>query len=105
MDIYSVLKSLSLFVVAGVCEIGGGWLMWKWLRDDKPRWWGLAGAVGLGMLRRHSHAASQPFRQSLRPCTAGFSSCCHCCGVGTSTQTVPTGPMWLAAPSPLSVSR
>jgi small multidrug resistance family-3 protein len=40
-------RSLSLFVVAGVCEIGGGWLMWKWLRDDKPSWWGLVGAVVL----------------------------------------------------------
>ncbi len=36
MDTLAVLRSLSLFIVAGVCEIGGGWLMWKWLRDDKP---------------------------------------------------------------------
>jgi small multidrug resistance family-3 protein len=47
MDTVGVLKSLALFVIAGICEIGGGWLIWKWLRDDKPRWWGLAGAVVL----------------------------------------------------------
>lgn len=40
-----VLRSLSLFLVAGVCEIGGGWLMWKWLRDGRPSWWGLLGGA------------------------------------------------------------
>jgi small multidrug resistance family-3 protein len=43
----SVLRSLALFVVAGLCEIGGGWLMWKWLRDGRPGWWGLLGGVVL----------------------------------------------------------
>lgn len=28
-----VLLSLFLFVAAGVCEISGGWLIWKWRRD------------------------------------------------------------------------
>ena len=46
-DTVSVLRSLSLFIVAGVCEIGGGWLIWKWLRDDRPTWWGLLGGVVL----------------------------------------------------------
>lgn len=26
--------SILLFVVAGLCEIGGGYLVWLWLRDD-----------------------------------------------------------------------
>ena len=34
------LRSFSLFIIAGICEIGGGWLMWKWLRDYKPCWSG-----------------------------------------------------------------
>jgi small multidrug resistance family-3 protein len=42
-----VMRSLALFVLAGLCEIGGGWLMWQWLRAEKPPWWGLAGAVVL----------------------------------------------------------
>jgi small multidrug resistance family-3 protein len=46
-DTVSVLRSLWLFIVAGVCEIGGGWLIWKWLRDDRPTWWGLLGGVVL----------------------------------------------------------
>jgi drug/metabolite transporter superfamily protein YnfA len=40
-----LIKSLFLFVVAGLFEIGGGWLVWKWLRDARPAWWGLIGAV------------------------------------------------------------
>eukprot|EP00850_Spirogloea_muscicola_P021186 SM000240S08603 [mRNA] locus=s240:17999:18720:+ [translate_table: standard] len=28
-----VAKSAALFVAAGVAEIGGGWLVWKWRRD------------------------------------------------------------------------
>jgi small multidrug resistance family-3 protein len=43
----SVLKSVALFVVAGLCEIAGGWLIWQWLRDERPAWWGLAGGLVL----------------------------------------------------------
>ncbi len=42
-----MLRSIALFVLAGACEIGGGWLVWKWLRDGRPGWWGLAGGVVL----------------------------------------------------------
>jgi small multidrug resistance family-3 protein len=41
----AVVRSVILFLVAGVCEIGGGWLVWKWLRDCKPGWWGLLGSL------------------------------------------------------------
>jgi small multidrug resistance family-3 protein len=43
----SVVRSLILFLIAGLCEIGGGWLVWKSLRDGRPAWWGLAGAIVL----------------------------------------------------------
>ncbi len=46
-DSVEVGRSIVLFVVAGVCEIGGGWLIWKWLRDDRPGWWGILGGVVL----------------------------------------------------------
>ena len=28
-------RSLFLFIVAGLCEIGGGYLVWLWLREGK----------------------------------------------------------------------
>ena len=35
--------SISLFFIAGLCEIGGGYLVWLWLRNDFS--W-MLGAVG-----------------------------------------------------------
>jgi small multidrug resistance family-3 protein len=40
-----VLRSLSLFMIAGVCEICGGWLVWKWVREGWPTWWALLGGA------------------------------------------------------------
>lgn len=34
----------GLFVLAGLCEIGGGYLIWGWMRDHKPLAWALVGA-------------------------------------------------------------
>lgn len=42
-----IAKSLSLFVLAGLCEIGGGYLVWLWLREGKGIVMGLLGAVVL----------------------------------------------------------
>jgi small multidrug resistance family-3 protein len=38
-----------LFVLAGLCEIGGGYLVWGWMRDNKPLLWALVGAVVLAL--------------------------------------------------------
>jgi small multidrug resistance family-3 protein len=38
-------KSVALFVLAGLCEIGGGYLVWQWWRHDAPWWLGLLGAA------------------------------------------------------------
>jgi len=40
-----MIKSLLYFVAAGLCEIGGGYLVWLWLRENKPFWFALVGAV------------------------------------------------------------
>jgi small multidrug resistance family-3 protein len=41
----AVVKSISLFIIAGLCEIGGGYLVWLWLRENKPWWLGAIGGV------------------------------------------------------------
>ena len=38
------IQSLLFFVLAGLCEIGGGYLVWLWLRENKTIAYGLAGA-------------------------------------------------------------
>lgn len=42
-----IIQSLAVFILAGVCEIGGGYLVWLWLRDGKSWWIGAIGAVVL----------------------------------------------------------
>ncbi|MGH7231373.1 MAG: YnfA family protein [Nitrospiraceae bacterium] len=41
----SIPASIGLFVLAGLCEIGGGYLVWLWLREGKPIGYAVAGAV------------------------------------------------------------
>ncbi len=41
----------GLFVLAGLCEIGGGYLVWGWMREHKPLAWALLGAAILAGLR------------------------------------------------------
>ncbi|MVX64485.1 YnfA family protein [Clostridium chromiireducens] len=40
-----IIKSLFYFILAGVFEIGGGYLIWIWLRDGKSLWYGIVGGV------------------------------------------------------------
>ncbi len=39
------MTSLALFVLAGLCEIGGGYLVWQWWRNGAAPVLGLAGAM------------------------------------------------------------
>lgn len=43
----AVLRSILLFVLAGLCEIGGGSLVWLWLREAHAVWLGLLGGLAL----------------------------------------------------------
>ena len=37
----------GLFFAAGLAEIGGGWLVWKAVREGAPRWWAACGGLVL----------------------------------------------------------
>ncbi len=41
------ITTLSLFVIAAVAEIGGGYLVWQWLRERKKIGFGLIGGFTL----------------------------------------------------------
>jgi small multidrug resistance family-3 protein len=47
VTVWKIAQSVFYFVVAGLCEIGGGYLVWLWLREGKKLWYGLLGAVVL----------------------------------------------------------
>jgi small multidrug resistance family-3 protein len=40
-----IARSLGLFIFAGFCEIGGGFLVWQWIRQGKPGWYGAMGGL------------------------------------------------------------
>lgn len=42
-----ILKSLLFFILVGICEIGGGYLIWIWVREGKNFWFGIMGAIVL----------------------------------------------------------
>ncbi|MFJ9322697.1 YnfA family protein [Streptomyces globisporus] len=44
-----VARSIALFVVAALFEIGGAWLVWQGLREHKGWVWVGAGVIALGL--------------------------------------------------------
>lgn len=40
-----IAKSLLFFLIAGLCEIAGGYLVWLWLREGKSLWLGALGGI------------------------------------------------------------
>lgn len=40
-----ILSTIGLFLFASLLEIGGGYLIWKWLQDHKGKIFGLVGAL------------------------------------------------------------
>lgn len=43
-----VLRSIALFVLAALAEIGGAWLVWQGVREHKGYLWMGAGVLALG---------------------------------------------------------
>jgi len=42
-------RSLLLFALAALAEIGGAWLIWQGWREHRGPWWIVAGIVALGV--------------------------------------------------------
>jgi len=57
-----IAKSIFYFVVAGLFELGGAYLIWFWLRGGKTPWFALLGAVVL---------AAYGFMHTLQPANYG----------------------------------
>src|SRR5690606_40858473 len=54
-----VLRSISLFAVAAVAEIGGAWLIWQGVREHRGVLW-----MGLGV-RSEEHTSELQSRENL----------------------------------------
>ncbi|SDP29233.1 small multidrug resistance family-3 protein [Actinopolyspora xinjiangensis] len=44
----TILRSIALFVVAALCEIGGAWLVWQGVREHRGWLWAGLGVLALG---------------------------------------------------------
>ena len=45
----TILKSILLFGVAALLEIGGAWMIWQGIRENRGWLWIGAGAIALGL--------------------------------------------------------
>ncbi len=45
----TVIRSIGLFLVAAIAEIGGAYLVWQGVRQRRGVWFVLAGIVALGI--------------------------------------------------------
>ena len=42
-----IIRSIVIFLLAGLCEIGGGYLVWLWLRECRSIWFAVLGGAVL----------------------------------------------------------
>lgn len=45
MELAPYLRTILLYLLAGLAEIGGGWLVWQWLREGRTVLVGIAGGL------------------------------------------------------------
>ena len=45
MKLKLLATSIFFFIIAALLEIGGGWLVWQWLREGRGWWLGLIGGI------------------------------------------------------------
>lgn len=53
MNLQQSLQSFLFFTLAGLFEIGGGWLIWLWIKGGRTWFFGLAGMlllIGFGLI-------------------------------------------------------
>lgn len=44
----NIARSIGLFVLAALAEIGGAWLIWQGVREHRGAWWMAGGVLALG---------------------------------------------------------
>lgn len=54
-----MLLSIFYFLLAGIAEIGGGYLVWLYMRDNKSPLYLLAGAIILILYRYNSYISTR----------------------------------------------
>lgn len=42
-------RTVLLFILAALAEIGGAWMVWQAVREDRAWWWAGLGVIALGL--------------------------------------------------------
>lgn len=45
----TVFRTIVVFILAAIAEIGGAWLIWQSVREHKPVWWAGLGVMALAI--------------------------------------------------------
>jgi len=53
----NAIRTIGLFVAAGLAELSGAYLIWQWIREGKPASWGFVGLIALSV-----YAVTQTFQ-------------------------------------------
>ena len=69
-----ILRSVGLFVLAAVAEIGGAWLVWQGVREHRGIAWIGAGIIALGCTDSWRPCSPTPTSDGSSPPTAESSS-------------------------------
>ncbi len=56
-----MVQTLPWFVLSGILEVGGGYLVWRWLREQQPPWQGVLGMVILALYGVSATVIPAPF--------------------------------------------
>ncbi len=67
-----VIKSIFIFILAEFCEIGGGYLVWLWLKEEKPMWYGLLGGLILALYGVVATLQTLNFAKCMQPMVAFY---------------------------------
>jgi small multidrug resistance family-3 protein len=94
----TVARSIGLFIAAGLAEIGGGYLIWRWLREGAPIILGALGAYilviyGVIPTLQRSHDFGRIYAAY-----GGVFVVASCCGAGAWTGPGRTGSTSSAPP-------
>ncbi|MDA8058874.1 MAG: YnfA family protein [Leptospirillum sp.] len=56
-----LVQTLPWFVLSGILEVGGGYLVWRWLREQQSPWQGVAGMIILALYGISATKIPAPF--------------------------------------------
>ena len=87
----TIARSIALFALAAVAEIGGAWLVWQGWREHRGLWWIAAGVIALGAYGFVATFQPDPNFGGFWPPTAACSSPDRWPGACCSTDSDPTG--------------